>query len=174
MKKKKISKKFLIIFIILIISISINLYFLKDYLPLLQMKTVYIPSLSLEDYTKVEFNINQQNQLTFTANCKAITMTITQDQTLAILEGIQHGIAPRPLTQDVFKAALDSFKIQPILIKISSIENDIYKAELFLKKDNKIISIDSRPSDITAISVRYNLPIYIKNSILEEKGINIC
>ena len=43
-----------------------------------------------------------------------------------------------------------------------------------LKKDNKILTIDIKPSDAIALAIRFSAPVYIKTDLLRQEGRNIC
>lgn len=41
-------------------------------------------------------------------------------------------------------------------------------------RDNKVVEIDSRPSDAVAISVRENVPLYVASEIMDSKATVVC
>ncbi|HOK35742.1 MAG TPA: bifunctional nuclease family protein [Paludibacteraceae bacterium] len=80
---------------------------------------------------------------------------------------------PRPLTHDLIKNILDAFEVTLVKVLISDMINDVFYSELHIKKDNKILVVDSRTSDAIALAVRCNCPIYIKSEILDMVGVVI-
>ncbi len=78
---------------------------------------------------------------------------------------------PRPLTHDLFKSLADSFEITVNEVIIYRLQEGIFYAKIFVSKDGKSISIDSRTSDAVAIAVRFDCPIYTTSEVLKHGGI---
>src|SRR3989339_1457741 len=77
------------------------------------------------------------------------------------MEGIK---PPRPLTHDLLKNVLDS---------LGGILNDVFISELrdgtfFAKLSLETQEIDSRPSDAIALAVRYGVPIFVSDRVMDE------
>ena len=100
-------------------------------------------------------------------------MTPTRDQIYSIQKGLENKIEFRPLTHDLIKSILDVFGIEVLMVKITDYKGGVYFANLILKQGNKILNIDSRPSDAIAIAIRLNKPIYIKEDLLKY-GLKFC
>jgi len=81
--------------------------------------------------------------------------------------------APRPLTHDLIKSLLQLFEAELEKVLIYDMVNDVFYAELYINKDDKIIVVDSRTSDAVALAVRAECPIYIKSEILDIVGIEV-
>lgn len=77
---------------------------------------------------------------------------------------------PRPLTHDLFKSVLDTFKIELESVYITKIEDGIFYAQLNFT-DSKIVS--ARPSDAIALALRSNSPIMASLALMDEAGIEI-
>lgn len=77
----------------------------------------------------------------------------------------------RPLTHDLFKNALDTFRINLKEIVINNLLDGIFYARLICEFNGEIIEIDSRTSDAIAMAVRYDCPIYTFESIMEKAGV---
>jgi len=83
------------------------------------------------------------------------------------------GMTPnRPLTHDLFKNTLDTFKVDLQEIVINNLLDGVFYARLVcLKKDGNLLEIDSRTSDALAMAVRFQCPIYTYEFILDAAGI---
>lgn len=77
---------------------------------------------------------------------------------------------PRPLTHDLFKSVLDTFKIDLESVYITKLEDGIFYAQLNFT-DSKIVS--ARPSDAIALALRNNSPIMASLALMDEAGIEI-
>ncbi len=89
----------------------------------------------------------------------------------AIAVAVEKMLPNRPLTHDLFKNALDTFRIDLQEVIISNLLDGVFYAKLICEKDGQIIEIDSRTSDALAMAVRFNCPIYTYEFILEAAGV---
>ncbi len=82
------------------------------------------------------------------------------------------GVKPkRPLTHDLMKIILDTFKAKVTKIGIVDLKDDTYFAKIYIEADGKIFAIDARPSDSIALALRTNSSIWVKDTIMEQNGI---
>ena len=149
-------------------SVIERLYF-RQYI---QEKTEEIINIQNDGYTKVSVGINSAD-LSFSADCYRLTMTITNDQAFSISRGMQK-VFERPMTHDLIKDIFDGFGINAIEARIEKYYEGLYYAKIYLQKGNRVLSIDSRPSDISGIAVRTGIPVYVKTDILTKNGTYTC
>ena len=76
----------------------------------------------------------------------------------------------RPLTHELFKGFADKFDIKINHILIHKLIDGVFFSNLVCEKDDELIKIDSRTSDAIALSLRFDAPIFIDKSILDEAG----
>lgn len=77
----------------------------------------------------------------------------------------------RPLTHDLFKNTLDTFRVQILEVVISNLLDGVFHARLICELNSDIFEIDSRTSDAIAMAVRTGCPIYTYEFILEAAGV---
>ena len=77
---------------------------------------------------------------------------------------------PRPLTHDLIKNITDSLKIKISKIIVTEIQDNTYYALLCLNDGKKETFVDSRPSDAVAVALRVNAPIFIEDTIMQQKS----
>ncbi|SHE81207.1 hypothetical protein SAMN02745164_01192 [Marinitoga hydrogenitolerans DSM 16785] len=80
---------------------------------------------------------------------------------------------PRPLTHDLLLNILEKEGYFLKKIEIINMENDIYYSNIFLEKEENEIIIDSRPSDALILAIKSKIPIYVKDKLVIENGIDI-
>ena len=51
-------------------------------------------------------------------------------------------------------------------VVVSDLKDDTYYAVIWLEREGKLISVDSRPSDALAIALRLDCPIYVDDAVL--------
>ncbi|UCC74451.1 MAG: bifunctional nuclease family protein [Gemmatimonadota bacterium] len=79
----------------------------------------------------------------------------------------------RPLTHDLFTSLLHGLGTELQRVLITKVVDNTYHAELILKRDGDMVSIDARPSDSIAIALRAKAPIYAHDDLLEQAAIEI-
>ncbi len=77
---------------------------------------------------------------------------------------------PRPLTHDLIKNITDSMKIRITKIIVTEILDNTYYALICLNDGKKETMVDSRPSDAVAVALRVNAPIFVEETIMEQKS----
>ncbi|WP_028991543.1 bifunctional nuclease family protein [Thermoanaerobacter thermocopriae] len=86
-------------------------------------------------------------------------------QNIAIpLQGIT---PPRPLTPDLLKSVIEELGGKPEKVVITDLKDDTYYAELYIKQGDRVIKLDSRPSDAIALAMRTDIPIFINVRLAE-------
>ncbi|OQY10379.1 MAG: hypothetical protein B6I29_01580 [Marinitoga sp. 4572_148] len=80
---------------------------------------------------------------------------------------------PRPLTHDLLLNFMEKEGYYLKKIEITNMDKDIYYSNIVLEKDDNEITIDSRPSDALILAVKSKIPIYIKDKLIIENGIDI-
>jgi len=78
---------------------------------------------------------------------------------------------PRPLTPDLLCSIIDKMGARVHHVAINDLQNNIFYADIFVDAHWQRMEIDARPSDAIAIALRVGVPIYVKNEILNEVGI---
>lgn len=107
-------------------------------------------------------------------NCTAIVAETSPERAYSIELGKQGVIEERPTTHDVFAEVLKAYNITLDHVQIESFDDKYYYAYLFLISGDKILRLDSKPSDGIALALRTGSDIYIKKDLLNQVGRNIC
>lgn len=81
------------------------------------------------------------------------------------LEGSQ---TDRPLTHDLLRTILEKLGGHVTKIVIDDIWNKTYYAKIFIQHGKNFLEIDSRPSDAIALALRCEIPIYVRDGILDQ------
>jgi bifunctional DNase/RNase len=89
----------------------------------------------------------------------------------AIAMRLQGLTAERPLTHDLFAAALDRLGVRVTRVVISELADETYHAQLHLERDGVHVEVDSRPSDALALAVRAEVQIYADEAVLAQAAL---
>lgn len=82
------------------------------------------------------------------------------------------GVAPeRPITHDLVATAFGELSIGLARIVVTSLDNEVFFARLFLRQDGREVDIDARPSDAIALAVRLECPIFVSKEVLDKAGV---
>ena len=82
------------------------------------------------------------------------------------------GLTPeRPLTHDLFAAALEGLGARVDRVIISALAEETFHARLLLERDGQVVEVDSRPSDALALAVRAGGRIFASEAVLEQAAL---
>ena len=85
----------------------------------------------------------------------------------AIALEIEKVVTPRPMTHDLIKTLLTGLHTGVRKIVVNELKDDTFYAVIWLEREGKLISVDSRPSDALAIALRLDCPIFVDDSVLQ-------
>lgn len=102
---------------------------------------------------------------------RRIPIVISSSEAQAIAMRLEHLVAPRPLTHDLFVSFAHSFGVRLMEVFIYKFDDGVFCSELLFDDGTRRICIDSRTSDAVAIAMRARAPIYTTEDIVREFGI---
>src|ERR1700757_206029 len=85
----------------------------------------------------------------------------------AIALEIEKVSTPRPMTHDLIKTLLAGLDARVHKVVGNELREDTFYAVIWLERDGRIISVDSRPSDALAIALRLDCPIFVEETVLK-------
>lgn len=153
------------------------------FLLFLAAKRQFVPDLSAwvelstMGYVEVEVDARVEPDrgiVVLRSDCWSLTAYTEPTQAESIIRGLERRIGFRPNTHDIIHSIFRSFGVEVLMAKVVDIKNNTFIGRLILRHGNKALSVDSRPSDATAIAIRANAPIYIKEELLKAYGSYIC
>ena len=89
----------------------------------------------------------------------------------AIAMRLQGLSAERPLTHDLFAAALDRLGVRVERVVISELTDETYHARIHLERDGVQVEVDARPSDALALAVRAEVKIFAADEVLAQAAL---
>jgi bifunctional DNase/RNase len=82
------------------------------------------------------------------------------------------GVTPeRPLTHDLFVAAVEELGAKFLRVIVSSLAEETFHATIELELGGKTYSVDARPSDALALAVRTGVRIFASTEVLDRAGV---
>jgi bifunctional DNase/RNase len=85
----------------------------------------------------------------------------------AIALEIEKVSTPRPMTHDLIKTLLMGLEISMKKVVVSELRDETFYAVIWLERNGKTITVDSRPSDALALALRHDCPIYVDDRVLQ-------
>ncbi len=85
----------------------------------------------------------------------------------AIALEIEKVATPRPMTHDLLKNVLLGLDTYVRKVVVNDLRDDTFFALIWLERDGRVISIDSRPSDALALALRLDCPIFVDDEVLK-------
>ncbi|MEA2038522.1 MAG: bifunctional nuclease family protein [Thermodesulfobacteriota bacterium] len=79
------------------------------------------------------------------------------------LEGIKFS---RPMTHDLLKNIIEMVDVKVIKVEVCAIKNNTYYALIHFRHGETAMSVDARPSDALALSLRLKVPIYVAEEVI--------
>jgi uncharacterized protein len=97
-----------------------------------------------------------------------IMIGVIEAQSIALaLEG---SVLERPIMHDLFKEALVKLGYLIEETVITSLKDEVFFAELLISDGNQQVTLEARPSDAIAISLRFGAPLFINEVLLNQVG----
>ncbi|MBN1102409.1 MAG: bifunctional nuclease family protein [Deltaproteobacteria bacterium] len=83
------------------------------------------------------------------------------------LEGVKFS---RPMTHDLLKNIMNITDIRVDKVEVCDLKNNTYFALIHINHMGKEISIDARPSDALALSLRVQAPIFVSEDVIRRSA----
>lgn len=77
----------------------------------------------------------------------------------------------RPMTHDLMGQIMDTVQLRLESATVSRLAKDVFYAELSINQGDKTYTVDARPSDAIALSVRRNAGIYAARPMFDEQAL---
>ncbi len=101
---------------------------------------------------------------------KVLPLWIGASEANAILIALRHKRVPRPMTHDLLRNLLRDLKTRVLRITITELRENTFIAAMTLRAGDKILRVDSRPSDAVALALRTDAPIFVSAGVLARAG----
>ena len=98
---------------------------------------------------------------------RVLPIWIGTNEAHAIASEIANVKYPRPLTHDLLASVLGGLGGALEKVVISRVEESTYFAEMIIRRNGEVISVDARPSDSIALALRLQADIFADETLLE-------
>jgi RNA polymerase sigma factor (sigma-70 family) len=104
------------------------------------------------------------------AQGKLLAIWVGEPESTAIALGLLPNRVTRPQTFDFIATMMDALGVELEEARVDVLKNDVFFGTAKARVGNKVIEVDARPSDVLALAVRTNSPIYIAEEVIQQAG----
>jgi bifunctional DNase/RNase len=90
----------------------------------------------------------------------------------AIALEIEKVQTPRPMTHDLLRNLLLGLNVSVQKVVVSELKEDTFFALIWMERDGRLMSMDSRPSDALALALRVDCPIFVEDDVLKSSKVS--
>jgi RNA polymerase sigma factor (sigma-70 family) len=102
------------------------------------------------------------------AQSKILCMWIGPMEGMAIAMGLRAYPTARPMTFDFMIRLLDTLGAQLEEVRVEVLKDSIFYGIAKVRMGNETKEVDARPSDVLALAVRTNSPIYVAEEVMQQ------
>ncbi len=95
-------------------------------------------------------------------------IVIGLSEAFAIDRRVKGVSTPRPMTHELLANVIGHLDADLEKIVVHDLREHTFYAKLVIRRDGKLVEIDSRPSDAIALGVAGDTPIYVEEAVLQQ------
>lgn len=99
-----------------------------------------------------------------------LPLSIDRSQALSIYMGQKEIPSDRPQSHDLMASMLQTLNAKLDRIVITDLRDNVYYAQLELRRGDDRLKVDARPSDAIALALRVDAPIFAMNHLLDRNA----
>jgi bifunctional DNase/RNase len=104
-------------------------------------------------------------------NDQAIPIWIGLLEATSIASALQNIKYERPMTHDLFRNFSETLKISISKVEVCDLKDNTFYARIYFVSRDRNFDMDARPSDAIALALRFNAPIYVEDSVMQQSKI---
>ena len=105
-------------------------------------------------------------------NDQAIPIWIGLLEATSIASALQSIKYERPMTHDLFKNFSDTLQISIARVEVCDLRDNTFFARIYFVSKENNFDIDARPSDAIALALRFDAPIFVEDSVMQQSKIS--
>jgi bifunctional DNase/RNase len=103
---------------------------------------------------------------------RRLTLITGYCEVTALFHFLKREPKSRPQTYDSWLNTVIALGTKPVSVCVHDRRDDAYLAEIRLLQDNKIVTVDSRPSDALVLALQAGVPFYFMERVLAQYSIS--
>lgn len=134
--------------------------------PPAKLHPVYVESLALDERTDTPVVLLKERN----GAGRELPIWIGMNEARSIAMALEDVALPRPNTHDLIKNLLDGIDGSVLDVVITELRGHTYYAEIRVRLNGRVATIDSRPSDAIAVAIRTGAPVFASDGVLERES----
>jgi bifunctional DNase/RNase len=102
---------------------------------------------------------------------RKFTIVIGPVEAMAIDRRLKGSTMPRPMTHDLLASVIEAMGGALDRIEINDLQQGTFFARLFIRQGDKVVEVDSRPSDAIALGIATMVPIFVADHVLRDVAV---
>lgn len=75
---------------------------------------------------------------------------------------------PRPLSHDLTATVVSRMNARVVKIVVNALQDHLYRARLFIQSPDRLLEIDTRPSDACVLALKFDAPVFVADSVVAD------
>lgn len=107
------------------------------------------------------------------ADPRMLPIWVGVNEANAILLQLENVVTPRPMTHDLLKSIISDLQCEVERVVVCDLREDTFYAKIDIRSPQGTVTIDARPSDAIALSLRTGSPVYVEETVIQSaKGVD--
>ncbi|MEQ9321737.1 MAG: bifunctional nuclease family protein [Polyangiaceae bacterium] len=104
---------------------------------------------------------------------RSVMVPIFVGGTEALAIDLRHGKRrfSRPLTHDLLDAVMEELGGKLVKVQVDAIVDEVFIGSIYVRRGGEVLELDARPSDAIALALGAEVPIYVRQTVIDEAGI---
>jgi hypothetical protein len=102
---------------------------------------------------------------------RKFTIVIGPVEAMAIDRRLKGSAMPRPMTHDLLASVIEAMGGTLERIEINDLQQGTFFAKLLIRQGEKLIEVDTRPSDAIALGIATMVPIFVADHVLRDVAV---
>jgi bifunctional DNase/RNase len=98
---------------------------------------------------------------------RKIRIFVVREMAYAISMALENETPDRPFTHDLMKTLLERLGATVDHVIIDDLLQETFYAKVIISHQGRTMEVDARPSDALALALRFRVPIYVAEAVLE-------
>ncbi len=102
---------------------------------------------------------------------RKFTIVIGPVEAMAIDRRLKGNPMPRPMTHDLLASVIEAMGGVLDRIEINDLQQGTFFAKLVIRQGDRLVEVDSRPSDAIALGIATMVPIFVADQVLKDVAV---
>jgi hypothetical protein len=126
-----------------------------------------IRTLTTDPITNMPIVVLKESSPPEGADPRMLPIWVGLNEANAILLQLENVVTPRPMTHDLLKSVIADLKGEVERVVVCDLKENTFYATIDIRAPQGTVTIDARPSDAIALSLRTGSPVFVEESVIQ-------